>query len=80
MCSYPPSGKARRMLLPHMLQVLPMAPRIFKFRLPSATQVLSLAAALVAYVTISHGSELAQQTRGEFLLAAIRTVAEEYMK
>ena len=68
------------MLLPHMLQVLPMAPRIFKFRLPSATLVLSRAAALVAYVPISHGSELAQQTRGEFLLAAIRTVAEEYMK
>lgn len=68
---YPPSGKARRILLPHVLQLMPMTPRIFKFRVPSPIALFALAAAVAAYAAVSHGAELTGQSRCDFLAVAL---------
>ena len=68
---YPPSGKARKLILPHALQLLPMVPRIFKFRLPSSSIIVAITAAAIAFASITHGAALAQQSRVDFLLEAL---------
>lgn len=75
---YPPSGKARRILLPRVLQLMPMTPRIFKFRVPSPIALLALSAAAAAFAAVSHGAELTGQSHGDFIVTALLRATDIY--